>query len=72
MSFILIETLQDLKYLNKELLLRSHIGVDTEFKRFTKENITLSLIQINDSEETYLIDCLSIGKCYQCLFSLFR
>ena len=63
MSFILIETLQDLKYLNKELLLKSHVGIDTEFKRSTKENITLSLIQINDGEETYLIDCLSIGKC---------
>ena len=62
MSFILIETLQDLEFLNKELLLRSHVGIDTEFRRLTKEDMTLCLIQINDSEETYLIDCLSIGR----------
>ena len=44
MSFILIETLQDLNYLNKELLLKSHVGIDTEFKRFTKEKITIILL----------------------------
>lgn len=71
MSFILIETLQDLEFLNKELLLRSHVGIDTEFRRLTKEDMTLCLIQINDSEETYLIDCLSIGRCSTSVSFLF-
>ena len=62
MSFIVIESSDDLNYLNKELLQRNLLGIDTEFKRFNKDKIILSLIQVNDSEETFLIDCLSIGK----------
>ena len=60
MSFNLIETLDDLIFLNKELLLRPYVGVDTEFRRTTKDNMRLALLQINDSEEIYLIDTVLI------------
>lgn len=62
MSFIVIKTSEDLRYLDQELKTKKFIGIDTEFRRTSKENICLSLIQINDNHETYLIDCLSIGE----------
>lgn len=62
MSFIVIKTSEDLRYLDQELKTKKFIGIDTEFRRTSKENIRLSLIQINDNHETYLIDCLSIGE----------
>ena len=58
--FTLIETPEDLDILNKELLSRPYIAVDTEFKRKGKKDIKLALIQVNDSEETFIIDCLKI------------
>ena len=61
MTFTVINNLEDLGLLNKELLERPFVGLDTEFRRTTKENLKLSLIQVNDSEEIYLIDCLEIG-----------
>ena len=39
-----------------------YLGIDTEFKRTSKEDLRLSLIQIYDSEEIYIIDCLEIGN----------
>ena len=60
MTFNLIETLDDLEFLNKELLLRPYVGVDTEFRRTTKDNMRLALLQINDSEEIYLVDTVLI------------
>jgi len=60
MSFNLIETLDDLIFLNKELLLRPCVGVDTEFRRTTKDNMRLALLQINDTEEIYLVDTVLI------------
>ena len=39
-----------------------YLGIDTEFKRTSKEDLRLSLIQICDSEEIYIIDCLEIGN----------
>ena len=60
MSFNLIETLDDLNFLNKELLLKPYVGVDTEFRRTTKDNMRLALLQINDSEEIYLVDTVLI------------
>jgi ribonuclease D len=60
MSFNLIETLADLNFLNKELLLRPWVGVDTEFRRTTKDNMRLALLQINDTEEIYLVDTVLI------------
>ena len=62
MSFIVIKTSEDLRYLDQELITKEYVGIDTEFRRSNKENILLSLIQINDNHETYLIDCLSIGE----------
>ena len=60
MIFNLIDKPDDLEFLNQELLQSSHVGVDTEFRRTTKDNMKLSLIQVNDGEEIYLIDCLQI------------
>jgi len=58
--FTFINTTDDLVYLNKELLQCSHVAIDTEFRRTSKDNMKLSLIQLNDSNEIYLIDCLLI------------
>ena len=61
MSFIVIKSSEDLKYLNKELLKKSYLGIDTEFRRKSKDNNILSLVQVNDGEETFLVDCILIG-----------
>ena len=60
MSFTLINRSSDLDFLDKELLGRSYIGVDTEFRRRSKLDIDLALIQVNDGQEIFLIDCVSI------------
>ena len=60
--FTLIENRNDLDYLNKELLNKEVLGIDTEFRRTTKENMKLCLMQINDSQETFLVDCIKIDK----------
>jgi len=59
--FNLIETNDDLFILNEELIKLPFIGVDTEFLRKGKSDIRLSLIQINNYRETFIVDCLSIG-----------
>ena len=58
--FTFINTSDDLIYLNKELLQCPQVAIDTEFRRTTKDNMKLSLIQLNDSNEIYLVDCLLI------------
>ena len=55
-----IDSIEDLAYLNEELLNKSYVGVDTEFRRTTKDNMRLALLQINDDDEIYLIDTLLI------------
>ncbi len=60
--FTLIETSEDLLFLNQELLQCSYVAVDTEFRRTTKDNMKLALLQVNDSTEIYLIDCLQIKE----------
>jgi len=60
--FTLIETSKDLVFLNEELLQCPYIAIDTEFRRTTKNNMKLALLQINDSSEIYLIDCLQIKE----------
>ncbi len=70
--FTLIESKEDLDFLNKELLNKPYLGVDTEFRRTTKENMRLALLQVNDEEEIYLIDTVSIhdpGEHASFLFS---
>ena len=57
-----IDSLEDLAYLNKELLKKPLLGVDTEFRRTTKDNMRLALLQVNDAEEVYLIDTISISE----------
>tara|TARA_B100000963_G_scaffold361806_1_gene399831 strand:+ start:40163 stop:40960 length:798 start_codon:yes stop_codon:yes gene_type:complete len=47
-------------YLNQELLQKPYIGVDTEFRRTTKDNMRLGLLQVNEGEEIYLIDTILI------------
>ena len=58
--FTFIDSIEDLAFLNKELLQKTHVGVDTEFRRTTKDNMRLALLQINDSEEIYLVDTVLI------------
>lgn len=58
--FTFVDTLEDLAYLNKELLQKSYLGVDTEFRRTTKDNMRLALLQVNDGEEIFLIDTIAI------------
>jgi len=60
--FIYIDSLEDLRYLNRELLGKEYLGVDTEFRRTRKDNMKLGLLQINDSEEIYLIDTILINE----------
>ena len=49
--FHLIESKEDLNFLSGELSERGCLAIDTEFKRTSKDNLQLSLIQISDSEE---------------------
>ena len=58
--FTLIQTSEDLRLLNEELLECHYVALDTEFRRTSKENIKLALLQVNDAKEVYLIDCLKI------------
>ena len=60
--FTYIDSIEDLSFLNKELLQKPYLGVDTEFRRTTKDNMRLALLQVNDGEEIYLIDTVSIGS----------
>jgi ribonuclease D len=60
--FTPIETSEDLLFLNQELLQCPCVGIDTEFRRTTKDNMKLALMQVNDSNEIYLIDCLQIKE----------
>ncbi len=56
-----IDSIEDLACLNQELLQKSFVGIDTEFRRTTKDNMRLALLQVNDGEEIYLIDTILIG-----------
>ena len=72
MSYIIIDNLEDMAFLNQELLNKNYLGVDTEFRRTTKDNMRLALLQVNDDEETYLIDAVLIedpGPYVSFLFS---
>ena len=60
--FTFIESIEDLAFLNEELLLKPYVGVDTEFRRTTKDNMRLALLQINDAEEIYLVDTVLIDN----------
>ncbi len=60
--FTFIDSKEDLKFLNSELLTKEYVGVDTEFRRTNKNNMRLGLLQINDTEEIYLIDAIKINN----------
>ena len=60
--FTLIESIDDLAFLNEELVTKPYVGVDTEFRRTTKDNMRLALLQINDAEEIYLVDTILIDN----------
>ncbi len=60
--YTLIDSLEDLTFLNSELLSKPYVGIDTEFRRTTKNNMKLALLQINDDEEIFLIDTLLIDN----------
>ena len=57
--FTYIDSIEDLSFLNKELLQKPCLGVDTEFRRTTKDNMRLALLQVNDDEEIYLIGLIA-------------
>ena len=70
--FNLITSEEDLILLGKELSCRKNIAIDTEFRRTTKDNMRLALLQVNDEEEIYLIDTILIqnpGEHANFLFS---
>lgn len=70
--FTFIDSLDDLAFLNRELSKKSYIGIDTEFRRTTKDNMRLALLQVNDEDEIYLIDAVKIcnpGEHASFLFS---
>ena len=61
-----------MSYLNQELINKPYLGIDTEFRRTTKDNMRLALLQVNDEEELYLIDSILIedpGEHVSFLFS---
>jgi len=58
--FTFIDSIENMAYLNQELLQKPYIGVDTEFRRTTKDNMRLGLLQVNEGEEIYLIDTILI------------
>ena len=58
--FTFIDSLEDLDFLNNELMNKPYVGVDTEFRRTNKHNMKLGMLQVNDEEETYLIDTVLI------------
>lgn len=58
--YTFIDSIEDLSFLNDELLSKPYLAVDTEFRRTTKDNMRLGLLQVNDGEETYLIDTVLI------------
>ena len=60
--YILINSVEDLEFLNKELIQKPYLGVDTEFRRTTKDNMRLALLQVNDGDEIYLVDTISINN----------
>lgn len=68
--FTYIDTIEDLSFLNTELSKKPYIGVDTEFRRTTRDNMKLALLQINDGDEIYLIDALKIGNPKESCFFL--
>lgn len=59
--FTFIDSIEDLAYLNKELSQKSYLGIDTEFRRTSKDNMRLALLQVNDEEEIFLIDAVLIS-----------
>ncbi len=58
--FTFVDSIEDLAYLNEELSQKPYLGVDTEFRRTSKDNMRLALLQVNDGDETYLIDTILI------------
>ncbi len=58
--YTFINSVDDLAVLNKELINKPYLAVDTEFRRTTKDNMRLALLQVNDGEEIYLVDSVSI------------
>jgi len=69
--FTYIDTIEDLDFLNSELLQKSYVGVDTEFRRTTKDNMRLALLQVNDGDEIYLIDPIVIDDPENCASFLY-
>ena len=70
--YTLIDSHEDLMFLNQELINRPYVAVDTEFRRTHKDNMRLALLQVNDDEETFLIDTILIKDPGNSEFFIFR
>ena len=60
--YTFIENIEDLAFLNDELIDKPYVAIDTEFRRTSKDNMKLALLQVNDGEEIYLIDTVQIKE----------
>ena len=60
--YTFIENIEDLAFLNDELIDKPYVAIDTEFRRTSKDNMKLDLMQVNDGEEIYLIDTVQIKE----------
>ena len=60
--YTFIENIEDLAFLNDELINKPYVAIDTEFRRTSKDNMKLALMQVNDGEEIYLIDTVQIKE----------
>ena len=60
--YTFIENIEDLAFLNNELIDKPYVAIDTEFRRTSKDNMKLALMQVNDGEEIYLIDTVQIKE----------
>ena len=69
--YTFIDSIQDLRFLNQELLKKDFVGLDTEFRRTSKDNMKLALLQVNDGEEIYLIDTIRIDDPQENISFLF-
>lgn len=69
--YTFINSIDDLDFLNQELITKPYVAVDTEFRRTNKDNMRLALLQVNDDEETYLIDSVLIDDPKETVSFLF-
>ena len=53
--YTFIENIEDLAFLNDELIDKPYVAIDTEFRRTSKDNMKLALLQVNDGERKSIL-----------------